>query len=122
MKLRILDNSLRLRLTQSEVQMLASTGRVAATTSFGPGAALGYALEASRDVAETIARFDGGHVTVTVPEQVVRTWSESAQVGIEKEQPVGGGRVLTVLVEKDFKCLHGAASRVDADAFPNPNA
>ncbi|UOQ78948.1 hypothetical protein MUN84_10720 [Hymenobacter sp. 5516J-16] len=36
MKLRIEDNSLRLRLSEEEVQQFASSGRVAAVVSLGP--------------------------------------------------------------------------------------
>jgi hypothetical protein len=42
MKLRFHENSLRLRLSQSEVARLAETGRVENTVSFAPGQVLVY--------------------------------------------------------------------------------
>jgi hypothetical protein len=40
-------------------------------------------------------------------------------VGISGEQPLESGKRLSILIEKDFQCLHGDDAR-DPDAFPNP--
>ena len=51
MKLRILDDSLRLRLSQGELERLRTLGRVEAAIGFGPGPSqqLVYALTARGD-------------------------------------------------------------------------
>jgi hypothetical protein len=50
----------------------------------------------------------------------VDTFSEAFdQVSIEASQPAGAGCVLSLLIEKDFECLHSRAEG-DSDAFPNP--
>lgn len=116
MKLRIQDSSLRLRLTRKEVAAFAATGRVAAETHFPSGRRLTYALEASRSEKRLAATFEDGHITVRVPEELVGPWVHTDKVGLEEHAG------MSILVEKDFKCLHGPAHRVDADAFPNPNA
>ena len=122
MKLRILDNSIRLRLTQSEVAAFGEHGRVAVRSHFMPCQILTYALEASDRVDHLAAQYDAESITVLVPSAMVSGWVDTNQVGLEGEQPIEGSETMTILVEKDFKCLHGPADRVEADAFPNPLA
>ena len=122
MKLRILGNSIRLRLTQSEVAAFGEQGRVVEHTRFGLGETLSYALEASDHIDHLGVRFEDACVTVLVPSASVSGWVDTNQVGLEGEQALGGGEVMTILVEKDFKCLHGPADQIEADAFPNPLA
>lgn len=116
MKLRIQDSSLRLRLTRKEVATFAATGRVAAETHFPSGQQLTYALEVSRSEERLAAIFEDSSITVRVPEVLVGEWAHTDKVGLEEHSG------MTILVEKDFKCLHGPAHRIDADGFPNPNA
>ena len=52
MKLRIRDNSIRLRLERGEVDRLRDTGMVAAKTGFASGGALGYAVCAEEILAQ----------------------------------------------------------------------
>ncbi len=113
MKLRLHGNQLRLRVSQSEVAQLAETGVVKETVTFAPGQTLSYTLEAS--AAATVgAVFEEGQIKVTLPRPEVTHWIQSDQVGIE-----GSSGPLSLLVEKDFQCLHGSSPE-DADSFPNP--
>ncbi|HEX5832176.1 MAG TPA: hypothetical protein VFY16_14430 [Gemmatimonadaceae bacterium] len=123
MKLRIKGNTLRLRLTRSEVARLSDTGRVEDAIAFGaePGETLTYALEASPDAPTVGARLADGRITVRLPADAARRWVDTDQVGIEAEQRTGAGdreAALQILVEKDWACIDGR--EVDADAFPNP--
>lgn len=120
MKLRIQGNSIRLRLTQSEVAAFGEQGRVEERIRFRPGEYMTYALEASDVVKHLAAHYEEGRVTVLAPSAQGAAWVETDQVGMEDAQRIEGDAVLTILVEKDFKCLHGPASRQEADAFPNP--
>ncbi len=122
MKLRIRGNSLRLRLSQGEVNALAVEGRVEDAIAFAPGSRLVYALTVSDDAAAPGARLDGARIEVTLPASAARAWTSSDRVGIEAEQPLDGGAVLRILVEKDFACLAPRKGEDDADAFPNPSA
>ena len=119
MKLRLKGDSVRLRLGPGEVERLVRTGSVAERTRFGP-ATLGYAVEVSTVAGGVSATFEAGTLRVTVPAAVARRWAGAAdEVGIAADQDAGDGRRLTILIEKDFECLHGE----DADeAFPNPEA
>ncbi len=120
MKLRIQGNSIRLRLTQSEVEAFGEHGHVEDRIRFKPGEYMVYVLEASDIVGHLAARYEAGRVTVQVPSAWVSKWVDTNQVGMEGEPRIEGDEVLTILVEKDFKCMHGPASRQEADAFPNP--
>jgi hypothetical protein len=124
MKLRIRGNTLRLRLSRSEVDEVAERGEVRDGIAFGAGLAerLGYALVTSDAASVTTARLEGGSVEVIVPRALAREWAASERVGFEAEQSIGGGgAVLKILVEKDFACLTPRTGEDDTDAFPNPN-
>ena len=118
MKLRIRGNSIRLRLTQSEVRRLADDGKVEEWTDFG-GRRFGYGVRTD-DVTAPVASFDGAGVLVRLPRNIVRPWADGEDVGIEASQPAGEGAMLKILVEKDFVCIDGPADENQDDAFPNP--
>lgn len=120
MKLRIRGDSLRLRLTQSEVQALGDTKSVSETIHFGPGRSLEYRLELAGVDAPT-ASFEAECVRVQLPEAAARRWVESEEVGIEHDQPLPEG-ALRLLIEKDFQCLAPREGEDDSDAFPHPGA
>ena len=117
MKLRILGDSLRLRLSQSEVERIGKEGRVEDAIHFGTGgAALTYVLAADDAVDAPQATFNASSIVVSVPTSAVRTWVDTDQVGMSAEQ----GN-LHILIEKDFKCLTPRAGEDEYDGFPNPN-
>lgn len=116
MKLRIRGNSIRLRLTRSEVDDFGANGKVEETVDFGSGETkFKYVLEAA-DTQNVSAEFAGDTIRVLVPNDRARDWVSSEQVGIESAE----GSSLRVLVEKDFACLQERAGESDDDAFPNP--
>ena len=120
MKLRIRGNSVRLRLSRSEVEAFERDGRVEDSARFGPGAKLSYALERSGGGAVS-ARLEGVGVVVSIPGEMAASWCGSDQVGIEAEHPCGEGESLKILVEKDFTCLKTRSGEDESDAFPNPH-
>jgi len=118
MKLRIKGNSLRLRLTRSEVQRLVEHGSVEETTAFADAVRFSYAVRLDASVHAVSAEYAAGRITVTVPEQEARQWAASELVGVYGEVATADG-VLTCAVEKDFSCID-RDDPADADAFPNP--
>ncbi|MCL2723536.1 MAG: hypothetical protein FWD69_03775 [Polyangiaceae bacterium] len=124
MKLRIRGNSLRLRLTKSEVLRIGACERVEETISFGGASQsrLTYALIPSRDTKEPTAQFNGSTVAVSVPEALARAWATGNEVGFEHSQAIGGGHSLKILVEKDWVCLTGRDNEDESDAYPHPHA
>lgn len=118
MKIRIKGNSVRLRLTQSEVKTFAATGLVTEKTYFSPANVLTYAVKAA-PVAELSATFEQNTVTVLMPTAAAKKWTETEQVGTENLFSTGSD-TLKILVEKDFSCLVVRPGEDDADAFPHP--
>jgi hypothetical protein len=122
MKLRLRENSVRLRLTQTEVRRLRETGRVEERVVFGASSpAFVYALEAT--AAEAVgAVFADGRLCVSIPDAVAAAWADSAQVGIEVVRPNAGEKDLRITIEKDFACRAARPGEDDSDAFPPAGA
>ena len=119
MKLRIKGDSVRLRLTQSEVRQLAEAGAVEDAMHVAPGASLAYGLRAAQ-VARLGVEWEDATLTVLFPEDWIEDWAQGDMVGFEGTQGAGDGRTLAILVEKDFECLRKRPD--EEDAFPNPLA
>ena len=118
MKIRILENSVRLRLRQSEVEQLAKTGRVRQTINFGISA-LHYAIQKS-EVDEIQAIYESNEILISVPIKTIDDWFNSDQVSLQKLTLLNEKETLTILIEKDFKCLTVRAGEDESDMFPNP--
>ena len=114
MKLRLQGNSLRLRLTRSEVERLRDTGSVSEAVDFG-AAALRYRLDSRPDAGPMQAGFHDGVMTVSVSTDAARSWAVSDAVGI-----YGQSGALAVSIEKDFRCLTRPLDRDERDAYPHP--
>jgi hypothetical protein len=119
LKMRIQNNSIRLRLTRTEVDQVCRDGNARAAISFPGGARLDYAVEAS-DSARPEVRFDETAIVVHVPGPLLRQWAESEEVSIRGEQALGDGDELSILVEKDFACLTPRAGEDESEMFPHP--
>lgn len=122
MKLRIRDNSVRLRLTRTEVDQLRDTGVVSSHTAFPGGREFRYAVESSPASVNPGAFLSDSTVTVRLPEAAVRAWANSEQVSIHGDQQHKNGDVLSILVEKDFACLAPREGEDESDMFPHPGA
>lgn len=121
MKIRIKDNSLRLRLSQTEVQELKQTGLVRAAIQFGslPETTLIYEVRAIAH-ANVTATYQEHRISVQIPEQEIKQWADSNAVSIRAEQKISGDTQLAILVEKDFQCLTDRPGENEADLFPHP--
>ena len=114
MKLRIRGNSIRLRLTKGEVERFANGEPVEETIDLTP---VKFVYELCVGEVESItASFDGGRMTVSVPELEAREWASTETVGME-----AGDRV-RVLIEKDFACVKPRAGEDESDMFDHPTA
>jgi hypothetical protein len=128
MKLRIQGNALRFRLNRKEAAELAATGQVRESVEFAPTGdqCLVYSLEVDTELSAMAADYQKGRIIVRLPESKAREWLETERIGVDGKQTLGNGRVLQILVEKDFQCLHTenrpTESEVDVDAYPNPSA
>ncbi len=121
MKLRIRGNSIRIRVSQTELSSIADDGQVEETIQFSPDARLRYGLAVTDDGAPRVS-YEGNRILIRLPRAAVQRWLAPDQVGIESAQAIGAGEQLKILVEKDFTCLAPRAGEDDADLFPNPQA
>ncbi len=120
MKLRITSNSLRLRISKSDLARFMQSGRIEETIRFTADAAakFSFGLEKSDTLRTILIRYQPQAVTVLIPASEARDWADGNQVGIYGDVGIGASR-LAVIVEKDFACLDGT-DRDNLDTFPNP--
>lgn len=90
--------------------------------TFWPSSELTYTLEASSRWTVMEARYFQDCIRVLLPLEIAQQWADSDQVSLSLNRAVNSGPSL--LVEKDFQCLHSDESDPsdDADSFPNPSA
>ncbi|MEQ9405699.1 MAG: hypothetical protein RIM99_19065 [Cyclobacteriaceae bacterium] len=117
MKLRIRGNSIRLRLTQTEVQNLKEQQVVGDSCEFPGGDSLGYRLKAGMDFSVDL---NGNKIDISVPQEIIHSWTESEDLSIEEELELRDGNHLRLLIEKDLQCLTIRSGEDESDAFPNP--
>jgi hypothetical protein len=122
-KLRIKGNSLRLRVTRSEVSKVIAAGRIEETIHFSSNeqSSLTYALACEAGLMSPQIRYKPSEVMVLLPEGMAVTWAESDQVGIYTTIDLGPHGTLDLSVEKDFACLDLSYAE-NIDTFPNPKA
>jgi len=120
MKLRILGNSIRLRLSQSDLAALLDGGAVEERVVFPGGPVLTYRLESSSG-ASTEADYDNDRILIRFPIAEIEKWARPTEVTMCAELALEEGR-LELLVEKDFRCLSPRDGEDDTDLFPNPGA
>ena len=122
MKLRIHGNSIRFRITQSEMAALVDGARLEDSVQFGPAQTeiLSYAVEISRQCSEVLALYSKGVIQVILPVNLARALADTNQVGIEHIQSIAKGATLKIVLEKDFQCFHPRPDENESDNFPNP--
>lgn len=120
MKLRISGNSLRLRLSRTEVARFEKEFRIEDEIEFANGK-LSYGLIANHHATAPRACWENNVLQVELPRDLALDWTATDRTGISAEQSLANGKTLQVLVEKDFQCIHREGAP-DEDAFPNPQA
>ncbi|MEE4281987.1 MAG: hypothetical protein V2I41_08580 [Pseudomonadales bacterium] len=122
MKLRLRGDTLRLRLTRSEVDAVGAAQSVAETLHLPDGSALSYKLVTGPSNNIYMRReSDLAEIVVQVVAAQAHSWASSEQVGYSGETPLQIGAV-SVLIEKDFTCITPRAGEEESDTFPNPQA
>jgi hypothetical protein len=122
MKLHIHGNSIRFRITQSEMAALVGGVRLEDSLQFGPAQTeiLSYAVEISPQCSEVRALYSRGVIQVVLPVNMARALAGTNQVGIEHVQSIAEGVTLKIVLEKDFQCFHPRPGEHESDNFPNP--
>lgn len=120
MKIRIKGNSIRYRLTKTEIANFGKNGYLEERTEFINGAAFYYCLEKRPGIDNLQASFQDNRITVFVPEEITKEWATTEIVGYNNTVPVGEGKELFLLIEKDFVCLDHTFED-QSDNYENPN-
>lgn len=118
MKIRIKENSIRLRLTKSEVETFCKEGNYSETTVIG-NRSLTYALVAKEDIAMLEADFEGNIITVYITIKAKETWFDSDIISYSNRENISANGELAILVEKDFTCMDETIED-QSDNYPNP--
>lgn len=119
MKLRIRGNSIRIRLMQTEVQVLADTGVLSEEVAFPGGEVFTYRLGLAGKIG---ADMSGSTLSIHIPEQEAKDWINSDVLSLDRFVALPSGEQLRILVEKDLQCLVERENEDESDAFPNPKA
>jgi hypothetical protein len=121
MKLRLLDDSIRMRLSQGEVAAADRQGVVEARTRLPDGSTFTYVLEARAGAAGPDAAYADNRLVVGLPAAEISAWAnDDTAVSLQGDLTLPGGGALTLLVEKDFRCLTPREGEDQTDMFPNP--
>ena len=115
MKLRWQGNSVRLRLTRSEVERLREIGLVEESVDFGAGEVLAYRLQSRLEQGPVKAAFGQGIMTVSVSKDTAQAWAGSDEVGLYAQSGP-----LAISIEKDFRCLTRRLDEQEPNAYPHP--
>lgn len=114
MKIRIKGNSLRYRLTRSDIAGLEKTGHLEERVDFA-GQPLTYALKVA-DIQHLEINYIGHTITLLMSASMLKELSDTDRVGFEEK-----GNTIYLLLEKDFTCLDNVEED-QSDNFPNPLA
>jgi hypothetical protein len=121
MKVRILKNSIRLRLKQTEVQSFKKEGNISEVTAFGidPSDELVFMLSVNEDELFKVHKSES-KIVIEVPKSLAKEWTDTSMVGFNQGIETGKGKLIKLLVEKDFACLDGSEIE-NIDTYPNPS-
>jgi|SRR5680860_158816 len=118
MKIRIKGNSVRFRLTKTEVNALCEKGIARKKTAFNESHFV-YAVKTSDQHENLHAAFLNQGIVLFLPETVLGNWSANDEVGFYHTQTLDDGQKLNLTLEKDFVCLD-ERSEDQSDNYPNP--
>ena len=118
MKIRIKGNSIRLRLTKTDVADLKEKGMVSEKTVFDSETIFHYSLYVDADSKEINAKFSDQTIEIFLPEKEAKILIDTEQITIENSQYNGEKDQLFLLIEKDLQCLD-STSEDQSDMYEN---
>lgn len=119
MKLRIKGNTIRIRLTKSEVSYFHQFKHIEEKTDFG-GSQLTYGIKRYNG-KELISSFENHSLFFFIPDKIADEWTTTDKVGYSADMDLSDGKKLYLLLEKDFKCLD-ETTEDQSDNYDNPIA
>jgi Family of unknown function (DUF7009) len=116
MKIRIQRNTIRLRLSQKEVDEIGAGQKVVESTSF-PSSDFEYTLGLHDESPNILCDFNNGKMLISINRNLAISWANNDEVGLNNSQEDSP----YILIEKDFQCLTPRANEDESDLFTNPN-
>ena len=113
MKIRIKDNSIRIRLAQDEVTELVKNGKVESKCQFGNNELI-YGL-VTADCVDITCAYVANEIIIEVPSILVENWDTDERVGFDKKT-----NNLYILVEKDWQCLKPRDHEDESNLYQHP--
>jgi hypothetical protein len=120
MKIRIHDDTVRLRLDRDEVERVGRGETVTCRTHFPRDRVLVYCLGV-HDGPQIAASFHDHTISVVVPRARAERWALTGEISLHGDESAGG-TTLKLLIEKDFECLDPRPGEDQSNRFPNPKA
>lgn len=120
MKIRIKGNSIRYRLTKSEVETFCKTGFFEESTDFD-NVTFKYALKAKVGITMLDAKFEANTITLFLEKSKSDDWFKTDEIGFKHSILSKNGTELSLLLEKDFVCMD-ETTEDQSDNYPNPKA
>lgn len=118
MKIRIKGDSIRFRLTQSEVKSLSENDEIYNSTNFG-NAEFNYGVILNANIDNLQASFNNNRIVLEMPKSLGDSWFDNDIVTFDHTIETSLGNKLYLLLEKDFTCLDNAIED-QSDNYPNP--
>jgi len=113
MKIRIKGNTLRYRLSKSDVTKLGTDGSLEERTEFS-GKTLVYAIQlASEGATNLSADFIDDKIVLYMPKEMINELVNTERVGFD-----GSSGLVSLLIEKDFACIDHVEED-QSDNYPN---
>lgn len=118
MKLRIKGNSVRFRLTKTEVKNLSEGKQLKEQTEFSNP--FFYSVVANDGIDNLKAEFKDNGIILYIPSEWSELWDSSERIGFDADFKTPEGKKIFLLIEKDFKCLE-ETTEDQTDNYENPN-
>lgn len=100
MKLKIEQDSLRLRLDENEIERFVSDGKLRESVSFGADMELSFVLEVGGSALA--ASFDDRTLAIAMPRAMAESLTLGGGIGFERTQLNEDGTTLRLIVERDL--------------------
>jgi hypothetical protein len=104
MKLRIHDNTLRLRLSDEELERFVKSGYIESSLRFGPedGSLLVYSLRKNPGATEVSAKLVGDTIRFGIGPEQAELLNSGDEYFFESEHSLGGEDSIKIFVERDL--------------------
>ncbi|MEH6511958.1 DUF7009 family protein [Maribacter arcticus] len=118
MKIRIKGDSIRFRLTQTEVKELSENGKIYDSTNFG-NLKFSYGVTLNKNINNLSVRFENNGIILEMPDATGKSWYANDIITFENVLKISKENDLYLLLEKDFTCLDNTIED-QSDNYPNP--